>query len=182
MSRYDLPVYPALAVLFSCGLSGSAHALTSVFKKINRKKLVQVLSVVAVCGLLVLVFASIIFWSLPTYSSLEYQSKNPFPSKAIAFWINQTVPANATIIGGYYCWVLQYYLNLPDPSSRLIWGNSTSWVTYSVNKSLAEGNPVFIVSVQMDSCKFLTENFQTTFYAKYDESLSLYEISPKSPD
>ena len=138
------------------------------------------LSVLAVCGLLVLVFASIILFSLPTYSSLEYQSDHPFPSKAIALWINQTVPANSTIIGGYYCWVLQYYLNLPDPAPNLIWGNSTSWVTYSVNKSLAEGNPVFIVSVQLANCNFLTENYAITFYAKYDESLSLYEISPNS--
>jgi 4-amino-4-deoxy-L-arabinose transferase-like glycosyltransferase len=175
MNRFSLPMYPASAVLFSYGLSGQISKLRRIFtgKKVN-------ISALIACGLLVLVFASIILWSLPTYSGLEYWSENPFPQKLVALWINRTVPTNSTIIGGSYCWVLQYYMDLPVPTSRLIWGSDPSWVTYSVNRTLAEGNYVFIVSVQLESCKFLAENFEIRFYAKYDETLSLYEILPKS--
>ncbi len=175
MNRYILPVYPALAVLFSYGL----YISTSKLNWIIKQKKVKVRALTAY-SLIVIVFASIVFFSLPTYQSLTYWSENQYPTKPIALWINQTVPANSTIIGGSFCWILQYYLDLPIPTPRLIWDANPSWITYATNKSLANGNPVFIVSERLESYKFLTQNFDESFYARYNETLLLYEITPKS--
>jgi hypothetical protein len=175
MNRFILPVYPALALLFTYGVFASISKLRKIMnvKKAN-------LTTLTACGLVVLVFGSIIAFSLPTYSSLEYWSENPAPSKAIAYWINQTIPANSVVIGGQYCWVLAYYVDTPNYTHLIIWNSDPSEVTHSINTSLAEGDCAFIVSDQLASYKFLTENFNVTFYAKYNETLSLYEILPKS--
>jgi 4-amino-4-deoxy-L-arabinose transferase-like glycosyltransferase len=175
MNRFILPVYPALALLFTYGVFASISKLKKI---VNVKK--ANFTTLTACSLVLLVFGSIIAFSLPTYGSLEYWSENPAPSKAIAYWINQTIPANSVIIGGQYCWVLAYYVDTPNCPHAIIWNSDPSEVTHSINKSLAEGDCTFIVSDQLESYKFLIENFNVTFYAKYDETVSLYEILPKS--
>lgn len=178
MNRFSLPVYPVLAATFAYGLRDQFSKL----KRTVREKRKANPNTWVTFGFLFLIFSSIFVWSLPIYRDLEYWSRHSFSPKLVALWIARTVPAESVIVCGSYCWVLQYYLDLPDPSPRLIWGDDPSWVTYSINKSLAEGKRVFVVSEQVERCKFLAENFKLELYGQYDETLSLYEIFSRSID
>ena len=174
MNRFILPVYPALALLFTFGM----FTVFSKLKILRRIKFKVNIKRWAAFGLILVVFGSIIVFSYPTYSSLEYYSINPYSSKPIAFWINQTLPAKYTIVGGSYCWVLQYYIHVPWP--HLVWGNDPSWVTESVNTSLSQDCLAFTVTDELQSCKSISNNFNVTFYAKYDNTLSLDKLLPKT--
>lgn len=176
MQRFSLPVYPAIAALFSFGLT---ELNTRLRKILTEKKIKHIITISATICLLGLVFGSIIIWSVPTYKNLEYWSKNPFPTKTFALWVNETVPENAVIVSGEYSWVLQYYMNLPEDTPRLIWDSDSSWIMYSVNKIIADGERVFIINVQLEKCKFIEESYETRGYANYSETLSIYEILPK---
>jgi len=176
INRLSLPAYPAFAVVFAYGLKDQFSKLMKMPRTGRKLNPITLIS----CGFIILVFSSVIIWSVPTYRWLEYYSRNPFRPKLVALWINRTVPADSTIIGGPYCWVLQYYMDLPDPSPRLIWSYDSSWITYSVNERLSEGRRVFTVSEVVERCDFLAENFKLELYAQYDGTLSLYEILPKS--